>query len=267
MICTTCNETLEQGHVVKLKGHTWTTWEVVKEATDSETGLMERHCENEGCDATETQIIPITEPDRVFDVVVPEEDSEAEHRVAVRDNVKVPENLPEEYKDIYSTPEDIIAALKKAIFEENRKFTEENTKIDFVELTLEVKTDAGWVEVHHDNFPEDGIEIYIPYPAGYDRFDSYEIAHLKDNGEIEILRCKKTADGIVVKVYELSPFAIAYKQNVFNGGSSSDNNEGITDIVPGKDNESNPNTGAPVMNVMATVAVIGAALVLCSKKH
>ena len=33
------------------------------------------------------------------------------------------------------------------------------------------------------------------------------------------------------------------------------------------DDESNPNTGAPVMNVMATVAVIGAALVLCSKKH
>ena len=258
----------EETEAIPALGHYWSAWEVVKEATDSETGLMERHCENEGCDAKETQIIPITEPDDVYDVVVPEEDSEDEHRVAVRNNIKVPENLPEEYKDIYTSPEDIIAALKKAIFEENRKFTEANTKIDFVELTLEVKTAAGWVEVNDNDFPEEGIEIYIPYPAGYDRFDSYEIAHLKDNGEIEILRCRKTADGIVVKVYELSPFAIAYKQNVFNGGSSSsDSNEGITDIVPGKDNESNPNTGAPVMNVMATVAVIGAALVLCSKKH
>jgi len=258
----------EETEAIPALGHYWSAWEVVKEATDSETGLMERHCENEGCDAKEARIIPRTEPDDVYDVVVPEEDSESEHRVAVRDEVKVPENLPEEYKDVYETPEDIIDALKEAIFEENRKFTEENTKINFVELTLEVKTDAGWVEVHHDDFPEEGIEIFIPYPAGYDRYDSYEIAHLKDNGEIEILRCRKTADGIVVKVYSLSPFAIAYKQNAFSGGSSSsDNNEGITDIVPGKDSESNPNTGAPVINLSAAVAVIGAAIVLCGKKH
>ena len=258
----------EETETIPALGHYWSAWEVVKEATDSETGLMERHCENEGCDATETQIIPITEPDDVFDVVVPEEDSEEEHRVAVRENIKVPENLPEEYKDIYSTPEDIINALKEAIFSENRKFNDKNTRIDFVELTLEVKTDAGWVEVHHDDFPEEGIEIYIPYPAGYDRYDSYEIAHLRDDGEIEILRCRKTADGIVVKVYSLSPFAIAYKENAFSGGSSSsDNNEGITDIVPGKDNESNPNTGAPVMNIAAAAAVMGAALVIFGKKH
>ena len=129
-----------------------------------------------------------------------------------------------------------------------------------------MKTAGGWKEVKDDEFPDEGIEICIPYPAGYDRFDNFEIAHLRDDGQIEVLNCKKTGDGLVVKVYSLSPFAIACKENVF-GGNSSGNGEGITDILPGKTEESNPNTGAPVIDITAFAAVVGAALLFGKKRR
>ena len=249
--------------VIDALGHYWGAWVVVKEPTDNETGLRERYCENEGCDAKETEVLAMTKPDDIYDVVVPETEKE-EHRVAVDYEVSVPENLPDEYKDVYSTPEKIEAALEEAIYDANRRFNEKNCEIDFIELTLEVKTDNGWVEVHHDDFPAEGIEICIKYPDGSDRFDSFEIAHLRDDGTIEILDYKKTADGLVVKVYSLSPFAVAYKDNGFGGGSV-DKDE--TTRPEDKEDEANPNTGAPVMNLTALAVVVCSAVVLGKKRH
>ena len=207
--------------------------------------------------------------DNLIDVVVPGADSDEIHKVLIEEKVEIPENLPEEYKEIYSTTEKIESELEKAIYLSSSKFNPNNTKIAFMELTLMRKTENGWVEVHQDDFPEEGIEICIPYPEGSGIFNDFKIAHLRDDGKIEILNYNKTFKGLVVKVYSLSPFAVAYRENIFNQGSSSGSGIGITDIIPGKGgNEFNPSTGAPVSpaSAMAAIIVLSAAALAFGKR-
>ncbi|MBQ6877724.1 MAG: hypothetical protein IJO22_04915, partial [Oscillospiraceae bacterium] len=242
--------------------HDWSDWETVKEPTTEETGLKERHCRNEGCDAKESKTIDKleNENDVIIDVEVP--GSEDEHRVVMKEEIRVPANLPEQFKDKYSTKEKIIDELEKAIYS-GGKFNKYNSEIEYVELILEIKTVDGWREVHHDDFPEGGIEICIPYPEGSDLNDIFEIAHLKDDGTIEIIKPKKTFNGLVIKVYSLSPFAIAYRDAEIAERPSTDNND---ILIPEENEEKNPNTGAPAMLPLAAMAVIGAAAII-GKKH
>ncbi|MBE6892702.1 MAG: hypothetical protein E7482_01660 [Ruminococcaceae bacterium] len=212
----------------------------------------------------EEQEITEEEPDAVIDVVVPGADPDEQHRIAVDFEVKVPENLPEEYKEKYSTPEKIEKELEKAIYAENKNFGSKNSKIEFMEITLEVKTENGWVEVTKENFPKNGIEILIPYPGESGIFYDFEVAHLRDDGKIEIMDYRKTRDGLVVKVHSLSPFAVAYEEMSFSGGGKpgTGTGAGITDIVPEKgENEKNPETGAgPFVSAAMALAVISGAV-------
>ena len=201
-------------------------------------------------------VVEINE-DALIDVVVPGADSNEIYKVLIEEKVEIPENLPEEYKEIYSTTEKIESELERAIYLSNSKFNPNNTEIAFMELTLIRKTANGWAEVHHDDFPEEGIEFCIPYPEGSGIFNDFEVAHLRDDGKIEILNYRKTLDGLVVKVYSLSPFAVAFRENIFNSGSSSGSGDGITVVLPEKGgNEFNPSTGAPASPASAIAAII-----------
>ena len=140
-----------------------------------------------------------------------------------------------------------------------------------MEITLEVKTENGWVEVTKENFPKNGIEILIPYPGESGIFYDFEVAHLRDDGKIEIMDYRKTRDGLVVKVHSLSPFAVTYEEMSFSGGSKpgAGTGAGITDIVPEKgENEKNPETGAGsfVSAAMALAVISGAVAFIPGKK-
>ena len=152
--------------------------------------------------------------------------------------------------------------MKKAVYN-LAGFNKDNCDIEFMEITLHIKTEKGWVEVNSKNFPKEGIEICIPYPEDSSLFDTFKVVHLRDDGVIEILNPTKTFNGLVVKVYSLSPFAVVYKEAEVAERPSSGNSGSF---VPVEDEEKNPNTGAPVVISAAVVAVMGAAVIL-GKKH
>ena len=85
---------------------------------------------------------------------------------------------------------------------------------------------GGWVEVHEDNFPEDGVDVVVSYDqihAGADSQDAFTVAHMIGSGEnagtVEIISgVSKQADGLHFHVNSLSPFAISWKEYVAPAG-------------------------------------------------
>ena len=58
--CTVCQETkTEVAEDLPAIGHNWSDWEV-KDATCTEDGLKTRHCQNDGCNEVESEVIPAT---------------------------------------------------------------------------------------------------------------------------------------------------------------------------------------------------------------
>lgn len=55
--CSRCGGTLEDGNEVQKAGHTYSEWKTIKEATDAEEGLKERHCLD--CEHEEKEAVPI----------------------------------------------------------------------------------------------------------------------------------------------------------------------------------------------------------------
>lgn len=210
--CSVCGRIFTEQEEVPANGHDWGNWERIKDPTTEEEGLKERSCKN-GCGEKDSRTIDKLEKetDVVIDINIPETNPEEDYRIIVKDSVEVPENLPEEVKEKYSTTEKIEDEMEKAIFA-GEDFSEENSKFEFMEISLQVKTDEGWKKVDETAFPSEGIEVLIPYPANSSVNNIFEVAHLKENGEIEILEHTKTAEGLLVKVESLSPFAVAYKK-------------------------------------------------------
>ena len=208
------------------------------------------------------------------------EGNEGNFELVENSTVKVPENLPEDKKDKFSDPEKIKDEFEKEFGNKGHK--KENTKFKFVEVTLMAENEEGeLVPVEVSEVTQHGINIIISYPEGItqENADDYVfvIAHLNDNGEIEIFEdYDLTEDGIRIKVKDLSPFAIAYTEKtnesedpedpkvpedpekpgilpeinikdfieeIFDReNSKKDEKEPVKDI----EDEENPNTGAPV---------------------
>lgn len=121
-------------------------------------------------------------------------------------------------KDKFTSVEQIKDALLEKAFEENDSFKEDSMKIEYMEITLKVKDENGmWVTATPENFPEEGIEVVIPYPAGIDK-DAFQFSvlhmftHGSNAGSIEVLTPELEEDGLHVVVHSLSPFAVAYQE-------------------------------------------------------
>ena len=205
----------------------------------------------------------------VTEVVVPGSDNE--YVTNEVPEVKVPENLPEEVKEKFDTTEKIENELSKEL--EETGLVKEESQIVFMEVSLLTKNDEGeYVPVDNESFPEEGIEITIAFPEGTDA-EGFEfvVAHLKNNGEIEILVPKVTENGLVIKVNSLSPFAVLYNEKTEDKEVYEEYkpNPGVTDILErDKVAESNPNTGAPIgsISIMGAVSVLAVAAFVCGKK-
>ena len=90
--------------------------------------------------------------------------------------------------------------------------------IKVVDITLEMSSDGGktWEKVTPENFPEEGMDVIIPYPEGMDMFShDYIIAHLittgEDAGKVEYPKVTKEKDGMRIHINSTSPFAIGWK--------------------------------------------------------
>ncbi len=245
-----CGE--EEISEIEALGHEWGEWKVVKEASYTEEGTKKRVCENDE-NHVETETIAKLVPTATEKTEGP--DDTKEYVVAYQEGVvMVPAGLENEYPNQQAVKD----ALKAKVENGNLKG---EVNLVFREVTVGYYENGAFVPVSNREFFENGktIDILLKYPEGADKNDKFEVYHLRDDGVIEKCEIKsKTDEGLVIEVGSLSPFAIAYESvdNApnwpFNPGKpskpSNKPNPGITIITPEDEKEeSNPNTGAPVL--------------------
>lgn len=73
----------------------------------------------------------------------------------------------------YATVEELESSISKTFdnFECTKVQTYDAGLFDFV-------LGDGWVDVGTENFPEEGIEVFMPYPEGTDSTDNFRVAHV-----------------------------------------------------------------------------------------
>lgn len=90
-----------------------------------------------------------------------------------------------------------------------------------MDVSLKIRNaDDEWTPVDPNDFPEDGVEVLLPYPEGTNQTYTFVITHMitsgEHAGEIEVLNYQAEADGLRVHFTSMSPVCVAYQ-----AGSSS----------------------------------------------
>lgn len=139
----------------------------------------------------------------------------------------------------YPTVEDIRKALREKALSGNSTLKKENTNSVLMDVSLKIRNaDDEWIPVDPENFPQDGVEVLLPYPEGTNRTYTFVITHMitsgEHAGEIEVLNYQ---DGLRVLFTSMSPVCIAYQ-----AGSSSTVTITVGDTT--SQSGSNPATGA-----------------------
>jgi hypothetical protein len=124
--------------------------------------------------------------------------AETKHQVAKNELTAVPAGLT---GTSFNT-------LEKIKAEQNRVLTQllgENPKDNVIhyDMKLQFSTDGGnsWVDATHENFPEEGVTVTLPYPSGTGRYThNFAVSHMftaGDNpGTVETPEVKNTDSGI-----------------------------------------------------------------------
>lgn len=159
----------------------------------------------------------------------------------------------------YPTVEDIRKALLEKALSGNSKLKKENTNSVLMDVSLKIRNaDDEWIPVDPNDFPEDGVEVLLPYPEGTDSSYTFVITHMitsgEHAGEIKVLNYQAEADGLRVHFTSMSPICVAYQ-----AGSSSAVTITVGDTT--SQSGSNPATGA-VGGQTLPVLLWGGALVM-----
>lgn len=123
--------------------------------------------------------------------------------------------VPEAVAEQYPTVEEIHEALLEKAFSGNAAMKEENTGSMLLDVSLQIKTAGGeLIPVDPENFPEEGVEVLLPYPEGTDRSYTFVITHMitsgERTGEMEVLSYRAERDGLRVRFTSMSPVCITY---------------------------------------------------------
>ena len=150
-------------------------------------------------------------------------EGETQYKLVVENGIS---QVPEAFKndDKLNTPDKIENEMRLYIQNASGKVSSADIEVSDVELQM--KVDEGWVKVTAENFPEDGVTIILPYPAGTSgSTHNFEVAHLFTEdvnghkaGSVEYPVVTKTVEGIQFKVHGLSPIAVGWSK--INSGSS-----------------------------------------------
>ncbi len=152
------------------------------------------------------------------DLIIPILESPKEDTLAVLKEQleEVPEGLPEEIE----TVDDVWEALAETLitkFENDEELLEKLMADDVFDLTLQQYVEGEWIDVSPENFPEEGVEVLLPYPYGTNK-DSHEffilhmICHGENSGKVEILPYEAKDNGLLVRFSSFSPVMIAYAE-------------------------------------------------------
>lgn len=142
----------------------------------------------------------------------------------------------------YPTVEDIRKALREKTLSGNSPLKKENTNSVLLDVSLQIRnSDNELAPVDPENFPQDGVEVLLPYPEGTDSSYTFVITHMitsgEHAGEIKVLNYQAEADGLRVHFTSMSPICVAYQ-----AGSSSAVTITVGDTT--SQSGSNPATGA-----------------------
>ena len=84
----------------------------------------------------------------------------------------------------YPTVEDIRKALLEKALSGNSTLKKENTNSVLMDVSLKIRNaDDEWIPVDPNDFPEDGVEVLLPYPEGTNRTYTFVITHMITSGE------------------------------------------------------------------------------------
>lgn len=116
----------------------------------------------------------------------------------------------------YPTVEDIRKALLEKALSGNSTLKKENTNSVLMDVSLKIRNaDDEWIPVDPNDFPEDGVEVLLPYPEGTNRTYTFVITHMitsgEHAGEIEVLSYQAEADGLRVHFTSMSPVCVVYQ--------------------------------------------------------
>lgn len=117
--------------------------------------------------------------------------------------------VPEKFKNIpeLDTVEKIQAKL-------TAKLTGRKDGVAFYDIALKYYDGGKWIPVDETNFPDEGVDVVLPYPNGTDSKDTFQIVHMLtktgSEGEIENVPHTKEIDGLRFHVTRLSPFGVSW---------------------------------------------------------
>ena len=166
-----------------------------------------------------------------------EKSAPAEKKQIVQEELTA-DNIPQALKDKgYTTPEKVAEKFKQEV---GKKQSADNLEVYDVVLKISYDGGATWVNATAENFPAEGIDVAFDLPADIKTEDAakytFVVAHMKDNGEVELMDYRMEDGKLIVHVNSLSPFAISWavKQQPNPatptpspaGGSSQTNNKG-----------------------------------------
>lgn len=200
------------------------------------------------------------------------------NKLVVEDDVQVPDSLKE--NEELNTTDKIKTKLETKLTNhasENRAFYE-------VTLKYYDTTENAWQIVSEHDFPAEGVDVVIPYPAGTDSKDTFTLIHMLTTsgsaGEMEVVKFTKEADGLHFHVNSLSPFAIGWSKytapagggggggavtashtiNATVGAGGSITPSGKVSVVSGKEQTFTikPNDGYQVADVLVDGKSVGA---------
>jgi len=146
-----------------------------------------------------------------------------EIKLPERSKINITEGLSEVTGDLgnteYNTVEKIENKLTETIIS-NEGYTADNTVLYDIELVTSEDGGQTWIPVTAENFPEEGIEVTLPYPEGTNAAEyDFVVTHMFDEdvnghkaGEVETPDVTEGENGISFRLMGTSPVMVGYKK-------------------------------------------------------
>ena len=173
---------------------------------DCINGKLAEHAALHGCDAVEARKNANGSYTVTIKNVTAVPDMSVEAHQVIIGSLTVPEkfqNNPE-----LDTVEKIQAKL-------TAELTGRKDGVAFYDIALKYYDGGKWIPVDENNFPDEGVDVVLPYPNGTDSKDTFQIVHMLtktgSEGKIEkFTHITKETDGLRFHVTSLSPFGVSW---------------------------------------------------------
>ena len=172
---------------------------------DCINGKLVEHATLHGCDAVEARKNANGSYTVTIKNVTAVPDMSVEAHQVIIGSLTVPEkfkNIPE-----LDTVEKIQAKL-------TAELTGRKDGVAFYDIALKYYDGGKWIPVNENNFPDEGVDVVLPYPNGTDSKDTFQIVHMLtktgSEGKIENVPHTKETDGLRFHVTRLSPFGVSW---------------------------------------------------------